>query len=70
MAKYVSIDLKHGHCGEACMKPSDFGLYKVFEKNLEPTTSDTPCKDANWPVYFETETHGVYPIRMTVDLYS
>lgn len=52
------------------MKASDFNLYKVFEKNLEPTTSDTPCKDAGWPQYFETETHGVFPIRMTVDLYS
>merc|ERR1719199_552032 len=69
--KYFSIDLKHGFCGEACMKPSLYPLYKIFEPALEKaTTSNTPCADNNYHGYKETVTHGFGPVKMTLDLYN
>ena len=68
--KYYSIDTRFNHCGESCMDPKYFWIYKVFEKGLTKADSNTPCKDLTYTKYFKTETHGVYPITATVDLYD
>jgi hypothetical protein len=70
--KYYSIDTRHNMCGECCMKPEDFDLYKKFEKGLEPAPNGTvtPCADLNYHTYVETETHGFATIKMTLDLYD
>ena len=70
--KYYSIDTRTGLCGECCMKPEDYDLYKKFEKGLEPAMNGTvtPCADLNYNVYLETETHGFATIKMTLDLYD
>jgi len=73
--KYYSVDMKHGHCGEACIAPSMFHLFKVFESNLtiaDGSTGYTSCADLGWPVYTETVTHGD-PLKLltaTLDLYN
>lgn len=68
--KFYSIDTKHGFCGEACMRPSHYRLYKLFEPGLTKATSDTPCADNNYHTYKSTVTHGVPPVTMTLDLYN
>merc|ERR1711959_717259 len=71
--KYWSIAsgiLGKQHCGEACMKPSDYKLYHFFEKNLTKSDSDTPCSDFGFTVYDSTPTHGFGPVKMTLDLYN
>jgi len=67
--KYYSVDTKHGFCGEACMKPSQYPLYKIFEPGLKKATDNTPCADNKYHKYKETVTHGFGPIKMTLDLY-
>ena len=60
---YSVVDnaLNH-HCGECCMKASDYDLYHKFEKNLLPAAEGqySPCADEGYSVYDETETHGTY----------
>ena len=68
--KYLSIDPNFNKCGETCMDPKYFWIYKKFEKWLELATSDTPCLDKNYSTYEKTVTHGVWPITATLDLYD
>ena len=69
--KYYSLDPHTGYCGECCMDPKYFNLYKIFEKWLaKDETTDSPCAQREYNHYLETEKHGVYPVTMTVDLYS
>jgi len=70
--KYYSVDQPHGHCGEACIKPSMFSIFKVFEKNLtiaDGSTGYSSCADLGWPKYTETVTHG-FGLTCTLDLYD
>lgn len=69
LEKYFSVVSKEGRCGEACMNPKDFILYKLFEHNLTKAVDNSPCADAKYTVYEETVTHGFGPIKMTLDLY-
>merc|ERR1719409_726953 len=41
LEKYFSIDHMHNKCGEACMDPKKFHLYKIFEPGLEKAPSDS-----------------------------
>jgi len=71
--KYYSVDMKHGHCGENCLNPNQFSIFKKFESNLtiaDGSTGFTSCEDLGWPKYRETQTHGFWPIKATVDLYD
>ena len=69
--KYYSIDHRYNHCGESCMDPKDFWLFKIFEPGLAiDETTNTPCKDRKYPKYNSTPTHGVWPVTMTLDLYD
>jgi len=75
--KYYSVDLKHGFCGEACMDPSKFGIYKIFEKNLTLSESFNPCSEQFTPFgthyteYNDTVTHGLPGVlTVTLDLYG
>jgi hypothetical protein len=77
LEKYHSVDVPHGFCGEACMDPSKFNIYKIFEKNLTKSDSDTPCAEQFTPTgthyteYSETVTHGVPGLlAVTLDLYG
>jgi len=73
LQKYYSVDMKHGHCGENCLNPNQFDLFKVFESNLtiaDGSTGFTSCADLGWPKYTETVTHGFWPVTATLDLYD
>merc|ERR1712012_896280 len=45
LAKYFSTDAPHGFCGEACIDPSKYSTFKVFESNLTQAAQgdDAPC---------------------------
>eukprot|EP00697_Spironema_sp_BW2_P002783 gnl/Spiro4/13709_TR7305_c0_g1_i1.p2 gnl/Spiro4/13709_TR7305_c0_g1~~gnl/Spiro4/13709_TR7305_c0_g1_i1.p2 ORF type:complete len:111 (+),score=32.79 gnl/Spiro4/13709_TR7305_c0_g1_i1:31-333(+) len=68
--KFYSLDEKAGHCGECCLASYLFRVYKIFEPTLAPATTNTPCSDLGYNTYFETETHGVWPLTVVVDLYN
>ena len=68
--KYHSVDEPHHHCGECCMKPSQYKLFKIFEWNLTLSEGNTPCQDLGWPAYDTTVSHGVWPVKMTLDLFN
>jgi len=73
--KYYSVDMKRGHCGEACIYPGRFALFKVFESNLtraDGSTGYKSCADLGWPKYQETVTHGdpLGLLTVTLDLYG
>jgi len=73
--KYYSVDMKRGHCGEACIYPGRFALFKVFESNLtraDGSTGFKSCADLGWPKYQETVTHGdpLKLLTVTLDLYG
>jgi hypothetical protein len=60
--KYFSIaenPLKlRKQCGECCMTPADYPKYHKFEKNLTLASTNTPCADAMYTDYLQTDTHG------------
>ena len=76
--KYFSVDVPHGFCGETCLKPSLFPIFKVFEANLTlyNGTGPSPCAeqftpwDTHYTIYNATVTHGVWPLTCTLDLYA
>ncbi len=70
--KYYSIDDRTHYCGECCMKPEDYDLYKNFEKNLQPANASSyaPCFDLGYSTYLQTETHGFGQVKMTLDMYD
>ena len=70
LEKYHSVDHIFNNCGEACMDPKKFWIYKIFEPGLEKSTTNTPCADRKYTVYKNTPTHGVWPVTMTLDLYA
>lgn len=67
--KYYSVDAEHGHCGECCMEPFNFRIFKVFEPNLTKADGKT-CASLGFPEFAKTVTHGMFPISMTLDEYS
>merc|ERR1719386_215119 len=72
LQKYYSVDTPHGHCGEACIKPSMFHVFKIFEPNLtiaDGSTGYSSCADLGWPKYSDTVTHG-FGLTCTLDLYD
>jgi len=77
LKKYYSVDVPHGFCGEACMHPFKFHIFKIFEKNLTLAESDSPCQEQFTPTgthyteYSETVTHGIPGLlAVTLDLYG
>ena len=70
LEKYHSVDHIMNNCGEACMDPSKFWLYKLFEPGLEKSQTETPCADRKYDDYKGTPTHGFGPVKMTLDLYG
>lgn len=64
-------------CGEACMDPTKYWIYKIFEPGLTLAIDDTPCAEqksshaqqGNYTVYAKTDTHGGGPISVTLDMY-
>merc|ERR1712070_601844 len=70
LEKYHSVDHIMNNCGEACMDPSKFWLYKLFEPGLEKSETNTPCADRKYDDYKDTPTHGFGPVKMTLDLYG
>ena len=69
--KLYSIDPIFDQCGEACLNPKYFWVYKVFEPTLSvDANSNTPCADRGYTNYKESPTHGVWPIKVTLDLYA
>jgi hypothetical protein len=73
---YYSVDVPHGFCGQTCMNPSRYWIFKIFESNLTKATDNTPCPEQFTPTgghytnYSSTVTHGVPGLDITLDLYS
>lgn len=71
-----SVDVPHGFCGECCMNPAHFWIFKIFEANLTKNDDPHPCSGQFTPTgthyteYSSTVTHGVPPVTMTLDLYA
>ena len=69
--KYYSVDKTHGMCGECCMDPKHYWIFKIFEPALAlDNSTNTPCADRQFTEYQYTPTHGAGPITMTLDLYA
>ncbi|KAH8068745.1 hypothetical protein JL721_6309 [Aureococcus anophagefferens] len=77
LVKYYSTDGVYDHCGETCIKPAEFWLYKIFEKNLTLAPYEHICKDlisnngSHYSVDSSTVSHGIpYIFTATLDLYD
>lgn len=79
LVKYYSVDVAHGFCGEACMDPKKFFLYKKFEANLTLVDDKNPgCSGqyapdgTHYTDYDSTVTHGdpLKILSVTLDLYA
>jgi len=68
--KYYSIVTDNGRCGECCMNPKYYKIFKIFEPNLTLAENDSPCETFNYKIYEDTETHGFGPLKVTLDLYK
>lgn len=76
-AKYLSVDTHGGFCGEACIRPSHYKLFKLFEHNLTAATAPAPCSlewtpdGRHYSAYNSTVTHGLPGLlSITLDLYG
>ena len=67
--KYYSVVTEVGRCGESCLNPKVSWIYKIFEPGLT-LAQDNNCSTLGYPEYMNTETHGVYPIKVAVDMYE
>ena len=70
MVKYHSVDHIFNNCGESCMDPKKFWIYKLFEPGLTLSDTNTPCADRKYTDYKGTPTHGVWPVQATLDMYG
>ena len=68
--KYYSIDTAHDRCGECCMAPENFTIFKRFETGLTEATVEHPCNELGYTEYEITETHGAAGYYMTLDKYK
>ena len=78
-SKYYSVDVRHGFCGESCMLPALFPVFKVFEPNLTLAASRDAAACAaqltphakHYTVYNGTVVHGVpHVLSVELDLYA
>ena len=67
--KYYSIISETDKCGESCLNPKIAWIYKIFEKNMT-LAEDKNCESLGFPNYLHTETHGVFPLKVSVDMYK
>lgn len=68
--KYYSVDKLFHRCGECCMDPSKYAIYKIFEPGLTKATTNSPCAALRYTKYDRTDTHGFGPVKMTIDFYA
>ena len=73
--KYYSIakgtfDKTYVRCGECCMNPKKFWIYKIFEFGLKKAEVEHPCYELGFTEHEATETHGALGITMTLDKYK
>ena len=80
-SKYYSVvtsESNEGFCGEACMLPALYPIFKVFESNLtlaasrdaHACASQLSSHGRHFTVYNSTVTHGVPGLSITLDLYA
>ena len=70
LTKYYSVSTIFGNCGETCLDPNDYDIYKIFEPGLSIATTNNICEDLGYSLYIKTEKHGVWPIQINVDMYK
>ena len=68
--KYYSIDKKYDMCGECCLNPKKFYLFKIFESGLTLAENENPCETLGYSSYEETETHGFLFLKVSLDKYK
>lgn len=73
LEKYYSIDAIFNKCGETCLDPRTYALYKVFEPGLKRAASPSQevCQELGYRQYGRTVAHGFSKFdRVTLDLYD
>ena len=68
--KYYSIDTKNDMCGECCLNPRKFYLYRIFELELTLAENDNPCETLGYTNHVGTETHGFLAFKLSLDKYK
>ena len=68
--KYYSVVTDNNRCGECCLNPMVFWIFKLFEKNLTLSENGVTCETFGYRNYENTQTHGVFPIKVTLDMYT
>lgn len=69
--KYYSIPIVFNkNCGESCIAPEDYDMFKKFEPDLTLADSHHPCEDKGFTTYVDTETHEAGPISVELDMYT
>jgi len=63
------------HCGESCLGPNQYKLFRFLEKNLTKADNDSPCKVFGYTAYDSTDTHNFGRIigkrlSLTLDFYN
>eukprot|EP00128_Syssomonas_multiformis_P013373 Colp12_sorted_trinity150504_noHs@5907 len=71
LVKMYSIDRIFNTCGESCMDPAKYWLFKIFEPGLVKAGADnTPCATKGYTSYQLTESHGFGSVTATIDMYK
>ena len=56
-------------CRKTCIKPSEYQKFHLFERNLTKAATNSPCADAGYTDFLETDKHGFGPIKAILDMY-
>ena len=67
--KYYSIDTIYDRCGECCINPANYWIFKIFEPGLVKAEGKS-CESLGYSEYENSETHSVFPISVTLDKYK
>ena len=69
-SKYYSIVESKGLCGESCIMPEHYWIYKLLEHGLTEAKTNTPCADNDYPHYTNTDVHEFLNIKASVDFFD
>ena len=69
--KYYSIPtLFPKNCGESCIAPDYYNMYKKLEPQLTKATTDHPCEEQGFVTFVDSEVHSLGQVHVALDMYT
>lgn len=70
LQKYYSVSNWFESCGETCIDPDHYDIYKIFEPALSRAPINNICEELGYSLYTKTERQGTWPVKIIFDNYK